>query len=334
MFRDIEYKALIINEELDGSFSRKITDLNTKDLESKGVLVKVLYSSLNYKDSLSATGNRGVTKKYPHTPGIDAAGVVEFSKSDLFKKGDEVIVSNYDLGMNTSGGFGQYINVPEEWIVKLPENLGLRESMIYGTGGFTAALSVLKLIDHGITPESGDILVTGASGGVGSIAVSILAKIGFNVTALSGLDDETAFLKSLGAKEVLTPDELIDTSGKALLKSRWGAVIDNVGGSVLDTAVKSVKAHSIVTTCGKILPPELKLTVYPFILRGVTLAGIDAQSCPLDYRKKTWQKIADEWKIEGIESIVREISLEELDAEIELMTKGKGQGKKIINLWK
>lgn len=333
MLKDIKYKALVA-EEKTGKFIRTIKTLSAKDLPQNKVLVKVLYSSLNYKDSLSASGNKGITKKYPHTPGIDAAGIVEESSDSSFKKGDEVIVTNYDLGMNTSGGFGQYIRVPEEWIVKLPENMTLRESMMYGTGGFTAALSVLKLIDHGITPEKGKILVTGASGGVGSIAVSILSKSGYSVAAVSGLEDESEYLKSIGAEIVITPDEFLRNPDKPLLKTKWAAAIDNVGGSVLDTAVKTVFPHSIVTTCGKILPPELKLTVYPFILRGVTLAGIDAQSCPLDYRVKTWKKLADDWKIEGLESIIKEISLEELNEEIELMIKGRGKGRKIINLWK
>ena len=188
------FKAMVVTEKEKDQFVKEIKDRNIDDLPQGDVLVNVKYSSLNYKDVLSTIGNRGVTRQYPHTPGIDAAGTVAESQSKDFKAGDQVIVTSYDLGMNTSGGFGQYIRVPADWVVKMPENLSSRESMIFGTAGFTAALSVYRLVDYGITPDMGRILVSGATGGVGSIAVSILTKAGYEVVAVNGIVDEKDFL--------------------------------------------------------------------------------------------------------------------------------------------
>ena len=194
------FKAMVVEETEDGEFPRSIAERSIRDLPDGEVLVKVRYSSLNYKDLLSVTGNKGVTRKYPHTPGIDAAGVVEESSGGEFKPGDEVIVTSYDLGMNTDGGFGQYIRVPADWVVPLPGGLSLRESMVLGTAGFTAGLSILKLTEHGVGPNDGDILVSGATGGVGSLAVSILSRLGYRVTAVSGRPENAPFLHSIGAE--------------------------------------------------------------------------------------------------------------------------------------
>ncbi len=222
------------------------------DLPDGDVLVRVKYSSLNYKDVLSATGNRGVTRRYPHTPGIDAAGVVEESSSPDFKAGDEVIVTSYDLGMNTPGGFGQFIRVPAAWVVKLPQGLSWRESMIYGTAGFTAALSVYRLMDYGVGPARGEVLVSGATGGVGSVAVAILAKEGFRVTAMSGRPENRDYLLSIGAHEVIAVDAATDASPRPLLKERWAGAIDTVGGPVLATTIKSVMYGGGITCCGNV----------------------------------------------------------------------------------
>src|SRR5690606_11043885 len=224
------FDALWIEEQPDGSFTRSIVRRSTDDLPAGDVLVRVHYSSLNYKDALSASGNRGVTRKYPHTPGIDAAGTVVESAVDAFGPGDEVIVIGYDLGMNTAGGFGGYIGVPAGWVVKRPAGLSLREAMIVGTAGFTAAQCVAALVDHGVTPESGEVLVTGATGGVGSMAVAMLGKLGYNVTAATGKRDEVDFLHNLGARTVLERAEVDDQSGKVLLRERWAGVVDTVGG--------------------------------------------------------------------------------------------------------
>lgn len=326
------FKALVVSESADKKYIRQVATKSVADLPSGDVLVQVQYSSLNYKDALSATGNKGVTRNYPHTPGIDAAGVVAQSSSDQFKAGDEVIVTSYDLGMNTSGGFGQYIRVPVQWVVPLPQGLTLRESMFYGTAGFTAALSVLQLQKHGIAPERGQVLVSGATGGVGSVALSILAKLGFDVAAVNGRKDATDYLKALGANTVVGLEEARDQSPRPLLKGRWAGAVDAVGGEILSTTVRSMDSHGVVTCCGNAAAPDLALTVYPFILRGVTLIGIDSQNCPMPERRQTWEKLATEWKIPEIEQVVSEIALEGLDQRIDMMMTGKHRGRTIVRL--
>ena len=326
------FKAMVVQETADGKYTRRIAEKSLDDLPAGEVLVRVHYSSLNYKDGLSATGHRGVTKNYPHTPGVDAAGVVEESLSDAFQPGDEVIVTSYDLGMNTSGGFGQYIRVPARWVVPLPENLSPKESMAYGSAGLTAGFCILKLQEHGITPERGEILVTGATGGVGSFAVAMLAKIGYQVVAVTGKMDEKQFLIDLGAKEVISRDEATDTSGKPLLKGRWAGVVDAVGGEILATAIRSTKLHGAVTCCGNVASPDLPINVYPFILRGISLVGIDSQSFPMTFRRQTWEKIASEWKLADLDRQTSVCSLEELNSEIDLILAGKQKGRVIVDL--
>lgn len=328
------FKAILVEETPEGKFTRKITEKSVDDLPEGDVLVKVHFSSLNYKDALSAIGNRGVTRNYPHTPGIDASGVVEESLSDDFRPGDEVIVTSYDLGMNTSGGFGQYIRVPADWVVPLPPNLSLKESMAYGTAGLTASLCIFRLQECGITPDRGEILVTGATGGVGSFAVAILAKAGYQVTAVTGKMDAKQFLLDLGAKGVISRDEATDTSGKPLLKRRWAGVVDTVGGEMLATAIKSTKPYGVVTCCGNVGSPELPINVYPFILRGVSLIGIDSQNCPMSVRRLTWQRIAKEWKLDDLDRQTTVCSLEELDGEIDRILAGKQKGRVIVDLGK
>ena len=326
------FKAMVVQEKTDGTYTRRIAEKSLDDLPAGEVLVRVHYSSLNYKDGLSATGHRGVTKNYPHTPGVDAAGVVEESLSDAFQPGDEVIVTSYDLGMNTSGGFGQYIRVPAGWVVPLPDNLSPKESMAYGSAGLTAGFCILKLQEHGITPERGEILVTGATGGVGSFAVAMLANIGYQVVAVTGKMDEKQFLIDLGAKEIISRDEATDTSGKPLLKSRWAGVVDAVGGEILATAIRSTKLHGAVTCCGNVASPDLPINVYPFILRGISLVGIDSQSFPMTFRRQTWEKIASEWKLADLDRQTSVCSLEELNSEIDRILAGKQKGRVIVDL--
>ncbi len=326
------FKALVVSETEDKQFTRRIETRSIDDLPAGEVIVEVRFSSLNYKDVLSATGNRGVTRNYPHTPGIDASGVVVESATDAFKPGDEVIVTSYDLGMNTAGGFGQYIRVPAGWVVPLPAGLSLREAMVYGTAGFTASLSVWRMIENGVKPEDGDVLVSGATGGVGSIAVSILAKGGYRVVAVNGVVDEADYLKEIGAADVISIEEAADTSGRPLLKGRWAGGIDTVGGEILATMIKTVNPHGTNTCCGNVASPDLPLTVYPFILRGVSLIGIDSQNCPMPIRAKIWDKIASEWKIAWLDKLTTEAPFADLDAKIELMLQGKHRGRTIIKL--
>lgn len=326
------FKALVVTEMQENQFVRSIEEKNLNSLPEGNVLVQVLYSSLNYKDMLSATGNRGVTRHYPHTPGIDAAGIVAESTDNSFKTGDKVIVTSYDLGMNTPGGFGQYIRVPSEWVVPQPEGLSAKDAMSYGTAGFTAALSIWHLISNDVVPDQGDIIVSGATGGVGSVAVSILSKLGYRVAAINGSTDRTAFLKAIGATEVIGREDARDQSGRPLLKSRWAGGIDTVGGDILATTVKSAKPGAAITICGNVASPELPLNVFPFILRGVKLIGIDSQSCPMPIRKIIWQKLASEWKSDALKTITTEATLAELDTKIELMLKKHHMGRTIIKM--
>ena len=326
------FKAMVVTEKEKDQFVKEIKDRNIDDLPQGDVLVNVKYSSLNYKDVLSTIGNRGVTRQYPHTPGIDAAGTVAESQSKNFKAGDQVIVTSYDLGMNTSGGFGQYIRVPADWVVKMPENLSSRESMIFGTAGFTAALSVYRLVDYGITPDMGRILVSGATGGVGSIAVSILTKAGYEVVAVNGIVDEKDFLIEIGAKEVISIEDATDASGKPLLKGLWAGGIDTIGGEILATMIKSIQPDGGVTCCGNVGSHDLPLNVYPFILRGVTLMGIDSQNCPMPMRLKVWNKIASDWKLERLELLTTEVSLDGLNERIDLILQRKHKGRTIVRL--
>ena len=323
------FRAMVVEEQADGRYTRTIRERTVDDLPPGDVLIRVLWSSLNYKDALSATGNKGVTRKYPHTPGIDAAGIVEDSRSSRFRSGDKVLVTSYDLGMNTSGGFGQYIRVPADWVVPLPAGLELRESMVLGTAGLTAAMSVTAL-RAGIGPERGVILVTGASGGVGSMAVAILARLGYEVCAASSKD--AAYLLGLGAKTVVGRADVDDAGGRPLLTTRWAGVIDTVGGGILATAIKSTAHRGIVTCCGNVASPDLQLTIFPFILRGVTLVGIDSQNLPMEERVMIWQRLADEWKPAQLGSMGREVSLAGLEEEIARILKGGQQGRIVVNL--
>ena len=327
------FKALVVEETYDKKYTRQILTKTIDDLPPGDILVEVHYSSLNYKDALSASGNKGVTRSYPHTPGIDAAGVVVESTDSAFQPGDDVIVTSYDLGMNTAGGFGQYIRVPGQWVVPLPNGLTLREAMCYGTAGFTAALSVFQLtVQGGILPEHGEVLVSDATGGVGSIAVAILSKLSYTVVAVNGLMDESEYLKEIGAQRIISIEEATDQSGRPLLKSLWAGSIDTVGGDILATSIKSVNANGVVTTCGNVASPELPINVYPFILRGVSLVGIDSQNCPMPNRLKTWEKLAGEWKIPMMEAVVEELTLDDLDQAIDRMLQSKHRGRVIINM--
>ena len=326
------FKAMVVEEAGDKTFTRRIATRSTADLPAGEVLIKVSYSSLNYKDALSATGNRGVTKNYPHTPGIDAAGVVEACATDAFQPGQAVLVTGYDLGMNTPGGFGGYIRVPAAWVVPLPAQLSLKESMIYGTAGFTAALSVLRLADHGIDPERGEILVTGATGGVGSLAVAILAKAGYQVVAATGKAERAAFLSDLGAAEVIPRQAVQDASGRPLLSGRWAGVVDTVGGDILATALKSTQYGASVACCGLVASPQLSTTVFPFILRAVNLLGIDSANCDRATRLKLWSRLADEWKPAQLETLCTERSLDELGPEIDRILQGQQVGRVVVNL--
>lgn len=332
------FRALVVREGEEKAFTRAIETKYVADLPAGEAVIKVLYSSVNYKDALSASGNRGVTRNFPHTPGIDAAGTVEEDASGRFSAGDEVLVTGYDLGMNTSGGWAEYIRVPADWVVRLPRGLTLRESMLYGTAGFTAALSVMKLTGAGVRPEDGEVLVTGASGGVGSIALRILAKLGYKVVAAAGIMDEAEFaaygetLQKLGASRAIPASEVDDTSGKLMLKGIWPGAVDTVGGNVLATVVKSAAYGGVVTTCGNAAGHELDLNVYPFILRGVSLLGVDSVECPMEPRLRVWEKLAGEWKPDNLGELSVEITLDEVEERVQVLLAKASKGRAVVKI--
>lgn len=326
------FKSLVVRESKEKRYIMEIKNKLMSDLPEGDLLIQVKYSSLNYKDALSSTGNKGVTRNYPHTPGIDAAGIVAESRNSKFQMGEKVLVTGYDLGMNTSGGYQKYIRVPSEWAVKLPQNLTLKESMIYGTAGFTAALCVDKLIQSGVKVEDGDILVTGASGGVGSLAISILSRLGYQVIAATGKLEKKDTLLNLGAKDIIDRHELENPSKKALLEEKWAAVIDTVAGDILSNAIKSVQYGGSVSSCGNVSSGELSTSIYPFILRGISLFGIDSVRCDMETRVRLWHHLAKDWKVDNFLNHVEEIGLEGLEEKINQMLNSQHTGRTIVNL--
>ncbi len=323
------YQALWVTET--PQFQQRVVERSMDDLPEGEVLIRVRYSSLNYKDALSATGNRGVTRTFPHTPGIDAAGVVERSSVAELAAGDEVIVTGYDLGMNTYGGMAQYIRVPAAWVIKRPTGLSLRESMILGTAGLTAALCVDKLLRAGLTAEAGSVLVTGATGGVGSIAIVLLKHLGFHVTAVTGKAEQAEFLRQLGAQTVIGREELAAGTDKALLKPQWAAVVDTVGGDILFNAVKSLQYAGSAACCGLTAGINFNASVLPFILRGVNLLGVDSVELPLVNKASMWDKLSLQWKLD-LESLVKEISLKDVPNAIATMLASQQTGRTLVRV--
>ena len=326
-----EYSSYVVTQTGKDEFVGRIELKRIADLPKNELLIKVHYSSLNYKDALSASGNRGVTKRYPHTPGIDAAGEVVESTNSNFKRGDKVIASCFDLGMNHPGGFAEYIRVPSKWVTHLPERMTLKESMILGTAGFTAGRCVNFLMSQGVIPENGKVLVTGATGGVGSVAVAILSKLGFKVTAVTG-KDESQFLSRLGASEILPRHELEVKNAKMLLKEKWAGVVDTVGGVYLETAIKQTQYDGVITSCGNAASADLNISVYPFIIRGVRLIGVDSAKCGGEPREKVWQHLANDWKINFLEDLSQMITLNQLEEHVKKMLAGKLRGRTVVRL--
>lgn len=322
----------MVVEKVGGSFARDIRERDDSELPAGDLLIEVKYSSLNYKDGLSATGNPGVSRNFPHTPGIDVAGVVLQSDSAAFRVDDEVIAIGFDLGMNTPGGFGQRVRIPAGWALQRPKGMTLHESMILGTAGFTAALAIDKLQLAGMRPDSGPVLVTGATGGVGSVAVRLLAQLGYEVSALTGKSDQRGYLQALGAKEILAREVGQDGSDRPMLKERWGGVVDTVGGDILFNAVKSLKYGCSLAACGLVASPAVPATVLPFILRHVNLLGIDSVQLPLPQKALIWNKLAGPWKLEGLGQLERKLTFETLSAAIDDILAGKMVGRGVLDL--
>ncbi|HSB91849.1 MAG TPA: YhdH/YhfP family quinone oxidoreductase [Flavitalea sp.] len=330
----MNYKALWVTENEAGTFQRSIVSRDIEELPDGDVLIRVEYSSLNYKDALSATGNKGITKTFPHTPGIDAAGVVAISRDPLFVTGEEVVVTGHDLGMNTPGGFGGYIKVPGSWIMHKPEGYSLKDCMAIGTAGFTAACALFKMELLGQQSTDGEIVVTGSSGGVGSIATALLCKAGYNVVAVTGKREINDYLRFLGAVRVESREYVNDQSTRKLLPSKWSGAIDTVGGNTLHTLLRGCKPEGVVVSTGLVESPDLRTSVYPLILNGVSLVGIGSAETPPDTRKAVWEKLSTSWNIkEKLATIASEISLQQLtDTYIDKILAGQMTGRVVINL--
>ncbi len=317
-------------EKSDSGFTRCVIERDVDDLPEGEVLIDVAYSSLNYKDALSATGSPGVTRNYPHTPGIDASGTVSESSDSKFSVGDEVVVIGFDLGMNTPGGFGEKIRVPSGWVTKMPQGLDLHSSMVIGTAGFTAAECVQKLESAGLNKESGPVLVTGATGGVGSVAVKLLAQLGHEVHAVTGKSDKTDFLESLGASQVISREQALEGLDKPLLRETWGGVVDTVGGDMLFNAVKSLRYGGSLAACGLVGGATFSGSVLPFILRHVNLLGVDSVELPIVQKEVIWSRLASDWKMD-LSALEEGLTIDTLSDAIDRIIKGEMVGRGVLH---
>ncbi|MEM1436285.1 MAG: YhdH/YhfP family quinone oxidoreductase [Pseudomonadota bacterium] len=327
------FKAYQVSRDGD-AFTGAVVERSTEDLPAGELLIDVQFSSLNYKDALSATGNPGVTRNFPHTPGIDAAGLVVESSDAAFAPGDAVIVIGFDLGMGTSGGFAERIRVPAGWAVPLPAGFDLEGSMLLGTAGFTAALALDKLERAGgLTPAQGPVLVSGASGGVGSVAVALLAQLGYEVVAVSGKPEQQALLLQLGASTVLPREALLEGGDRPLLKETYAGAIDTVGGDMLFNAVRSLRYGGSLAACGLVASPQIPATVLPFILRHVNLLGVDSVQLPLAEKARIWNRLAADWQLgDRLEPLKTELTLDTIGAAIERIFQGRMVGRGVLRL--
>lgn len=326
------FKAFVVDKKND-DFSAETKTVSFADLPDGEVVIKVLFSSINFKDGLASIPNGKIVRTYPFIPGIDLAGVVVSSSDSRFKEGDEVIATSYELGVSHFGGFSEYARIPADWIVPLPDGLSLKEAMVYGTAGFTAALSIHRLEESGLTPEKGKVLVTGATGGVGSIAVSILSKLGYHVVASTGKETEHDYLKQIGAKEILSREDIYGDKIKPLDQQFWTAAVDPVGGKTLSAILSKIHYGGSVAVSGLTGGTDLPTTVFPFILRGVNLLGIDSVYCPMEMREKIWNRMASDMKPVGLlDTIKKEVTLSELPHALSTILKGEARGRTIVIL--
>lgn len=325
------FKALIINN-INNEVIAETQLIELKDLPEGELTIQVAYSSVNYKDALACIANGNIVQSYPFIPGIDLAGVVVASRHEKFELGDEVVVTGYGLGVSHFGGFSEYARVPAEWALKLPCGLSMKEAMILGTAGFTAALSVLELQQNGIRPEDGPVLVTGAAGGVGSIAAAIAAKLGYEVVASTGKQDMHGYLLGLGVKRILSREELTAGSKRALDKQLWAGAIDCVGGQTLSSIMPKIKYGGVVASSGLTGGSELAMTVFPFIIRGVRLIGIDSVMAGMDKRRKVWELLAGDYKPLMLDDLCEEISLEQVSERVGIILKGQSRGRTLVKL--
>lgn len=320
------------NNDADSKVKRELRSLPLNRLNEGYVRVAVEYSSLNFKDALCASGHPGVARSLPIIPGIDAAGTILESNNEEHPVGQKVMIFHAEFGTKVNGGYSQFVDVPAEWLYPLPDQLTTRDAMVIGTAGFTAAQSIDQLQRHGVEPGSGEVVVTGATGGVGIFAVMILARLGYQVVASTGKADKGDWLRSLGAAEVIGRDQVNDQSDRELLKGRWAGAVDTVGGNTLATILRSTVPHGCVTACGLVGGTNFGISVYPFILRGVTLQGIDTATIPREYRASIWDRLASDWKLENLEDVAIEVDFNKLEEKIEQILAGQIAGRVIVRI--
>jgi NADPH2:quinone reductase len=324
------FKAFRISQ--DGErISGAIVETTLDALTPGDVVIKAAYSSVNYKDALAATGGAKIIRKFPLIGGIDVAGVVVSSADGRFKEGDQVVVTGYDLGVANDGGYAAYVRVPADWIVKLPPSLTPFEAMALGTAGFTAAMSVIRLEQNGLKNLAGPVIVTGATGGVGSIAVAILAGLGYEVTAVTGKDTEHEYLKSIGATTVM-PRSAIEKNNRPIDKATWAGAVDPVGGDMLAWLTKTMAYGASIANSGLTGGIDVHTTVIPFILRSVNLLGIDSVMCPMPLRLEVWRRLASDMKPKMLSAIAHEIPLSRLDHAFLTLVTGAAKGRFVVNV--
>lgn len=325
------FRALVINK-IDNEMIAETKQMVVGDLPAGELLIQVAYSSVNYKDALACSGNGGIVKSYPFIPGIDLAGTVVSSGNENFRAGDQVVATGYGLGVSHFGGYSEYARIPAEWALKLPSGLSMKEAMILGTAGFTAALSVYELQHNGVRPEDGPILVTGATGGVGSVAAAIAAKLGYEVAASTGKPDKHQYLLGLGVKRILPREELEVDSKRALDRQLWAGAIDCVGGKTLSSLLPQMQYGGVVAASGLTGGSELSMTVFPFIIRGVRLIGIDSVMAGMEIRKKVWELLAGAYKPHMLDELCEEIGLEQVSEQVDILLAGRSKGRKVVKL--
>ena len=323
----MDYKAYLV-EELDGVYSGSIKELQMRDIEPGNVIIKVHYSSLNYKDALAASGVKGVASSYPFVPGIDVAGEILESTSNNFKTGDKVIATGYKLGMSVFGGFGELVQIPQEWVVPLPSDFSLLSAMSFGTAGLTAGACVKKILSNNPSLE-GPVLVSGATGGVGSVAVNLLSNLNFEVHAITGKLNEESILKKMGASKIIDRNEFMVEPVKALDKAIYSAGVDTVGGDILSKMLSMIKSHGSVACCGNVAGMKFTSSVFPFILRGVSLIGVDSAESNLNFKKEIWNLFSSDWSL-NLDDYSKVIPLEDIGDEVTKILDGKQIGRVVI----